>query len=445
MKLFDDAPGISPRGTWRNWAGNYRRQPAAVVRPETVSGVSEALQDAARMHRGFKVVGGSHSFTDIAATDGVVASLDALSGLVSADRETGLATFRAGTRLRDIAGLLQPYGLALPNMGDIDHQSLAGAVSTSTHGTGLEYTGFGGAVRAFTIVLADGEVRHCSADENPGLFQAGRVGLGAVGVLVEVTLQCVPRFLLSAVEQPEPLEDVLSGFAERCEQSDHFEFYWFPGTRVALTKTNTRLPGDAQRKPVTTASRLFDDEVLGNGLFSLTCQVGARFNGVVPGVNALATRLVSKRTYTDESHAVFVSPRRVRFREMEYALPFEEAEEAMRKVVDAANAFGESVSFPIEVRSAAADDVWMSTANGRRSVYIAVHRYHREPHAEYFEAIERIFWEHGGRPHWGKLHTLDAARLRGLYPHFDDFLAVREEVDPQRRFLNPYLRRVLGA
>lgn len=438
--------GISPRGTWRNWAGNYSRQPAVIERPETVSGVVTALERAAARRQSFKVVGGSHSFTDIAATDGVLATLDNYAGLISADAQTGLARFKAGTRLRDVHRLLEPHNLALANMGDVDHQSLAGAISTSTHGTGLGYTGFGGMVRALTIVLADGTVAECSETQNPELYQAARVSLGALGVVVDVTLQCVPRYLLHAVERPEPLEDVIATFAERAAAADHFEFYWFPGTREVLTKTNTRLAlGEAPLQPVGLADRIIGDELLSNGLYSLTCQIGARVNSVIPQVNRIANKLVSSREYTDLSHRVYVSNRRVRFRETEYALPIEHAAEALRRVVEAANSFGEAISFPLEIRATAADDVWMSTASGRQSIYIAAHRYHREPHAEYFEAIERIFWEFEGRPHWGKLHTLGAQQLRPLYPHFDDFLQQRALADPEGRFLNPYLRRVLGV
>ncbi|GAA1354108.1 D-arabinono-1,4-lactone oxidase [Falsarthrobacter nasiphocae] len=437
--------GISPRGTWSNWAGNHTRTPAAVEYPETLSGVVTALERARSAGRRFKVVGGSHSFSDIAAGDGVVASLDNYSGLVSADRSTGLAVFRAGTRLRDVHPLLDPHGLALPNMGDVDHQSLAGALSTSTHGTGLAYTGYGASVRALTIVLASGEVVECSPTSRPELFEAARVGLGALGVVVEVTIQCVPRFALRAEEKPEPLDDVIESFTERCEREDHLEFYWFPGTRTALTKTNTRLPWGVERSPVSWASRLIDDELVKNGVYGLTCRAGARFNGLVPLVNRAANRLVSARTYTDASQKVFVSSRRVRFRETEYALPFETAAEALREIVRVVDSFGEAISFPLEVRATAADDVWMSTSTGRRSVYIAAHRYVREPHEAYFAALERVFWDFGGRPHWGKIHSLDAERLRPLYPRFDNFLEQRALADPDGLFLNPYLERVLGV
>jgi L-gulonolactone oxidase len=437
--------GIARSGTWSNWAGNYRRTPAAIARPSSVEEVSEAVLSARAAKRGVKVIGGSHSFTDIAATDGTLMTLDGLSGVVRADSQTGLVTLRGGTRLSELPRLLTPYGLALPNMGDIDQQSIAGAISTSTHGTGLAFTGYGGMVRGLTLVLADGSLVSCSPAERPDLFDAARVGLGAFGVVVEVTLQLVPRFRLHAVERPEPLEEVLDSFQERVRSADHVEFYWFPGTDRALTKTNTRLPADAQRRPVSALRGLIDDELLSNGVYSLTCQLGARFNQAVPVVNRVANRLLSAREYVDDSHAVFTSPRRVRFREMEYALPLERADEILRRVIGTANGFGEAISFPLEVRVTAADDVWMSTATGRPSLYIAAHRYHREPHAEYFEALERVFQEYEGRPHWGKLHSMQARQLRPLYPRFDDVLEQRALVDPEGRFLNPYLRRVLGV
>ena len=428
---------------WQNWARCVTAEPAAVITPRDENEVSAVVLAAAERGQQVRAVGAGHSFTPIAATDGVQLRLDHLSGLVGADTATGLATLRAGTRLHDIPALLEPYGLAMANLGDIDTQTLAGAISTGTHGTGAAFPGLSGQVRGLRLVLADGSVVSCSAGEHPELFAAARLGLGAFGVLVEVTLACVPRFLLAADEHPEPLPQVLESFVERAATVDHLEFYWFPHTDRALVKQNQRLPADAARSQIPGWKAIVDDELMSNGLFELTCRLGTAAPAVVPAVNRLATRLVSDRRYTDRSTRVFVSPRRVHFREMEYAIE----PSALGAVITELDRLIQQrqwrISFPVEVRIAAADDIPLSTSFQRSSVYVAVHRFWREPFASYFLAAEQVFLDHGGRPHWGKLHSLDAARLRPRYPRFDAVVATRQQVDPHRVFGNVYLDRVL--
>ena len=418
--------------------------PDAVAMPRDESEITAAMGAAVDAGSTLKVVGGAHSFTPIAATSGTLLSLDHFSGIIRVDPLTNQVRFRAGTRLRDIGRLLEPYGLALANMGDIDHQSLAGAINTSTHGTGLAFTGFSGAVTALRIILPDGEARECSPTLNPGLFQAARVGLGALGVLTEITLQCVPRFKLHAREEPEPLAGMLESFVDRVVLSDHLEFYWFPYTDTALAKTNTRLPDDAPLDPVPWHGRLISDELVGNAAFAALCQVGARIPATVPPINKLAAKALAARSYTDQSERVFVAPRRVRFREMEYSVELAALPEVFAAVRTALEAHPQKISFPLEVRATGADDTWLGTASGRQSAYIAVHRYAGEPSREFFEAMEQVFVHYGGRPHWGKLHTRDSSYLASAYPHFNEFLAQRDAADPQGTMLNEHLRHLLG-
>jgi L-gulonolactone oxidase len=270
------------------------------------------------------------------------------------------------------------------------------------------------------------------------------VSVGALGVVSSLTLQAVPRYTLHRRDEPRPLEEVLDGLDALVDASDHFEFYWFPHTTRTLTKRNNRLPGD---EPVQAPPRWrswVDDELLSNGLFELTNRLSARAPRVVPVVNAVASRALSAREMTCASHDVFVSRRRVRFKEMEYAVPREALVHVLtelRRLVDRSSF---TLPFPVEVRFAAADDVWLSTAYGRDTAYVAVHQYHRLDHREYFEAFEQIACAAGGRPHWGKLHGLGVEQLERLYPRFDDFRAVRDRVDPRRVFGNDYLTRVLG-
>jgi len=434
-----------PGGTWQNWARTERVRPQVVEYPTTVEAVRRSVRSAAARGRAVKAVGAGHSFTGIAAAPGTLLDLTELSGLISVDRERRRVRLLAGTRLHRIPALLAPYALAMPNLGDIDRQSIAGAISTGTHGTGRRFGGISAQVVGATLVTADGDLLTVDDDHEPDLLPAVALGLGALGILVDVTLQCVPSFGLHARERPEDFDTVLDDLDARTHESDHFEFYWFPHTDVALTKTNTRLSADAPISPLLPAARLIDERIVGNGVHQFVCSAGRAVPALIPAINRLSARVWGDREFSDASHRVFATSRSVRFREMEYAVPVEELAAAVREVRDIADSPGRYIEFPIEVRVAAADDRWLSTAYGRESGYIAVHRYWRADHRSYFDAVEEVLRAHDGRPHWGKLHTLDAGELRARYPRFDDFLTLRERLDPARMFRNPYLDRVLGA
>ena len=430
---------------WRNWARTEAVRPLRVERPGSAGAVQRAVIAAGTAGLRVKAVGAGHSFSAIAVAPGVQLDLHDLSGVIRVDRAAHQVTLGAGTLLSRLEGLLAPHGLALANMGDIDRQALAGAISTGTHGTGSALGGLASQVVALTLVTGDGSLLHVSGTENAELLPAAALGLGALGIIVDVTLQCVPEFLLHSVEDAEPLDGVLESFLERTRAADHFEFFWFPHTGSALTKTNTRLSGGARRAPRSPVSRWFEDEALANGAYRGFCALGAIQPVLVPGFNRLAARLSGRREYTDVSSRVFVTNRTVRFRELEYGLPLDLIPSALAEVRALIERRAWRISFPIEVRSAAADDLWLSTAAGRETGYIAVHRYYREDHTEFFLAVEEIMLSHGGRPHWGKIHYADAEKLREAYPRFDDFGQVRDRLDPERRFSNPYLERVLGS
>ena len=428
---------------WRNWGRNVTAVPLRVERPADTGGLQRTVAAAAAAGVRVKAVGAGHSFTDIAATDGVQLDLDALQGLVSVDRAAGRVRLRAGTRLYQVPALLEPYGLAMPNLGDIDRQSVAGAVSTGTHGTGAAFGGLSTQVAGMTLVQPDGGLL-ALGDGDP-LLPAAALGLGALGIIADVTLQCVPAFVLRAEERSEPLAEVLSGLPDRVQSADHFEFYWFPHTDRAATKTNTRLPGTARRRPLGAVSAWVDETLLSNTVFRATCFAGRTVPAMVPAVNRAAARLLGGRDYADASPRVFTQRRTVRFREMEYAIPADQLQPAFTALRQLIEENRRRISFPVEVRWAAADDRWLSTAYGRDTAYIAVHRYYREEFSDYFDAVEAVMLRHGGRPHWGKLHSLAAPELAGKYPRFADFLRVRDRLDPDRVFANSYLDRVLGA
>lgn len=433
-----------PGGTWQNWARSTHVRPVRVERPRSPEGVQRAVQAAVALNLPIKAVGAGHSFTGIAVAPGVLLELDDLQGLVSVDTATSRVTLLAGTRLHRIPRMLAPHGLAMENLGDIDRQSIAGAISTGTHGTGARFGGIATQVVGATLVTADGEFLRVSDTENADLLPAVALGLGALGILVEVTLQCVPAFVMHAIDEPALLEEVLTTLDDRVAASDHFEFYWFPHTDVALTKRQTRLPESAPRKPLPTVGRWIDETLLSNGVYRVVCAAGQVIPAVTPPFSRLAVKLTGDREYTDRSHAVLTQSRNVRFREMEYALPAENVVPAFREIQALIARRGWRIEFPIEVRFAASDDLWLSTAHGRASGYIAVHRYWRADPTAYFEAVEKICLDYGGRPHWGKLHTLDAEQLRERYPRFGDFVALRDRLDPARRFANRHLERILG-
>ncbi|MCU1601819.1 MAG: FAD-dependent oxidoreductase [Frankiales bacterium] len=426
---------------WRNWAGNQAMSPAQVMHPRGTDEIAAAVKEAASGGRRVKAIGSGHSFTGIGLTDGVLLQLDRHAELIKVDQESKQVTVAAGMPLSTLNATLIENGLGLTNMGDIDVQTVSGAISTGTHGTGRASGSIAHQVAGLELALADGSVVNCSRQERPELFEMARVGLGALGVITAVTFQAEPMFALTADERPMPLDDVLDGFEELVAGNEHFEFYWFPHTRVALTKRNNR---STELAPLSRRRAWVDDELLSNKVFEATCRAGALMPRIIPGINKVAARALSARTYTDVAPHVFTSPRKVRFCEMEYAVPRADLPAVFRELTTLPESMGERISFPVECRVAPADDIPLSTASGRDSAYIAVHVFRGTRFDRYFDAVEKLMGTVAGRPHWGKLHNLDAAVLRERYPRFDDFLAVRRELDPEGVFRNAYLDRVLG-
>ncbi|MEV0372317.1 D-arabinono-1,4-lactone oxidase [Streptomyces sp. NPDC050636] len=441
----------SPTRPWRNWAGNVTARPARTVAPASTEELAAAVRAAAEDGLTVKAAGTGHSFTAAAATDGLLIRPERLTGVRKVDREAGTVTVAAGTPLKHLNETLAAHGLSLTNMGDIMEQTVSGATSTGTHGTGRDSASIAAQITGLELVTADGTVLTCSArgndennenDENSAVFDAARLGLGALGVITELTLAVEPEFLLTAREEPMAFDEVTGRFDELVAENEHFEFYWFPHTGSCNTKRNNRSQGPAA--PPGRVSGWVEDELLSNGVFQLACAVGRAVPAAIPGIAKVSSRALSARTYTDIPYRVFTSPRRVRFLEMEYAVPREAAVAALGELRALVERSDFKVSFPVEVRTAPADDIPLSTASGRDTAYIAVHMYRGTPHQAYFAATERIMTAHGGRPHWGKLHTRDAGYLADAYPRFAEFITLRDRLDPERRFANDYLRRVLG-
>ncbi|MCP3818545.1 FAD-binding protein [Streptomyces sp. A3M-1-3] len=431
------------KSAWRNWAGNVTARPVREVSPASVAELAEAVRRAAEDGLRVKAVGSGHSFTATAATDGLLVRPELLTGIRDIDREAGTVTVEAGTPLKRLNVALAREGLSLTNMGDIMTQTVAGATSTGTHGTGRDSASIAAQITALELVTADGSVLTCSEKENPDVFAAARIGLGALGIVTAITFAVEPVFLLTAREEPMAFDRVTDEFDGHVAENEHFEFYWFPHTGNCNTKRNNRSAGPSA--PTSPVAGWIEDEFLSNGLFQVICSLGRAVPATIPAVAEVSSRALSARTYTDIPYKVFTSPRRVRFMEMEYAVPREAAIGALREVKAMVERSDLRISFPVEVRTAPADDIVLSTAAGRDTAYIAVHMYRGTPYQAYFTAVERIMTAHGGRPHWGKVHTRDAEYFADVYPRFGEFIALRDRLDPERRFGNDYLRRVLGA
>jgi L-gulono-1,4-lactone dehydrogenase len=428
--------------TWTNWAGNQTARPSDIAHPGTEAELVAIVQRAAVAGQRVKVVGAGHSFTDIAVTDGTLLMLDRYNAMVDIDTVTYQVTVQAGMVLHDLNLALDRRGLAIPNLGDIDVQTVSGAVSTGTHGTGAGLRGLAGFIIALRLVTADGTVLSCSAAENAEVFHCARVGLGALGIISTVTLQVCPAFNLSVVNEPLRLDDVLRELGDHVRDNDHFEFFWVPHTGWALTKTNNRTTASVAPRPRLRAT--FDDVVMENYAFGALCHVGRHFPSQIPRL-AKALPSSGRVEFVDQSYKVFASKRIVRFYEMEYSIPAAACGEALGEVRSFVAATGLMLNFPVEVRFTAADDMPLSTGFGEPRCYIAVHIFKGMEFRPYFEGVERIMNSYGGRPHWGKLHFQTAATLADRYPEWSRFIDLREQLDPHRRFTNAYLDRVLGA
>ena len=424
---------------WINWGGNQQSLALDVLTPGTVDEVAAQVKEASGTGRRVKVVGSGHSFTAIAVADDHRMLLDRMTDLIAIDGP--LVTVQAGMPLWKLNETLARHGLAMPNLGDIDAQTVAGAISTGTHGTGATHTTLASCVVAVKIVTGDGEVLSLSSGDE--IFPAAQLGIGALGILVEVTLRCVPAFTLLADERPMALADVLAGLDEWIPSNEHVEFYWYPYTDRAQLKRNNRVA--ESHSPLSAFRGWMDDEFLANTVWQGVCRLGRKVPAIVPTVQAIAARALTARTYTERSDRVFCTPRRVHFTEMEYEIPraaLPEVLDALPRIIDA---LPFKVQFPVEVRFTGSDDVWLSHGYGRESAYVAVHQFTGAPYEPYFRAFEALCRPLGGRPHWGKLHYRTAEDLRPVYPKFDDFVAVRDRLDPARVFTNEYLDRVLGV
>jgi L-gulono-1,4-lactone dehydrogenase len=418
---------------WTNWAREQRCAPERIHRP----GSEEELVRAVTGARRVKVAGSGHSFTDIACTDGVMIDISGMRRMLAVEGDE--VTVEAGITLHDLGEELRTRGLAMENQGDVDPQTVAGAISTATHGTGGRFGNLSSQVVGVRLVDGSGDVHEIRVGDE---LRAARVSLGALGALSAVTLRCVPAFTIHRIDEPRPLDDVLPRLDELVDSHDHWEAFVMPYTRRALTLTSART--DRAPEPPGRAAAFVHDVILENAVLGGFCRTGRRFPSLIPALNRRLAGLMGRAEHVDASNRVYANVRLVRFTEMEYAIPRELAAEALERVLALIERRRLPVNFPIELRVVAPDDALLSTAYERPTAYIAVHLYVGMEFETYFRAVEAIMDEYGGRPHWGKRHYQSAATLAARYPEWDRFAEIRERFDPERRFENDYLRRVLG-
>jgi L-gulono-1,4-lactone dehydrogenase len=430
------------RRRWRNWSGEQRCRPLRIARPRTREGLIAAVIEANEAGRRIKVAGSGHSFTGIALTDGTMLDLTMLKRVLDVDRPSGLVKVEAGIVLADLNRRLDQRGLALENLGDIDRQSLAGSISTGTHGTGIRFRNLSSQIVSMEVVTADGTLREFSESSDPDGWRAARIGLGALGAIYSVTLQTVTNFRIDRTDRPRPLPDVLAALDSFVDELDHFEFYVFPHTEVALCRESMRTQVPA--KPASPAATYAQEVVVENWLAAGFAQVARHVPAAIPTLSKMAAAGAGKSRKVDSSFKVYASERRLKFTEMEYSIPRVNAREVVERVLAIAARPEFEVCFPIEVRFTAGDDAMLSPAHGRDSCYFAVHHDRHGDWQPYFEAVAAVMAEYGGRPHWGKRHQLGSTELAELYPRFEDFKAVRGRLDPDSRFANPYTEQVLG-
>ena len=427
---------------WTNWAGDQSCHPIAIERPRTLDELRRLVADAGDAGRTIRVAATGHSFTDIALTDGVMVSLDHLTRTLDFDGETGLFRVEGGIVLAELNRAMHQSGVAFENLGDIDRQTVAGSISTGTHGTGERFQNVSAQIAALELVTAGGELVTIDESE-PDLLRAARVGLGALGIIYSVTVRTVPSYTLDRVDSPKPLGDTLNRLDELNAGTDHFEFYVFPDTDIALCRESRRTdePPAPRHPALVYAQEVMLENWVGQALRARRPPLP--FAGAAAGAHRLARRgaLAARSTAGTGSSPPSGGSSSPRWSTGSRAST---RRAAIERVLEVAARPKHAVAFPIEVRFVAADDSMLSPSHAAR--HLLRRRPPGPPHGwePYFREVEAIAREYGGRPHWGKRHFQTAATLAPLYPRWADFAAVRSRLDPGGLFRNDYTERVLG-
>ena len=426
---------------WSNWAKTVTCRPAQIAKPRSIDEIAAVVSASAAAGRPVRAVGSGHSYSPLVATEGTILSLDNFQGIEAVDTVAGEVTVRGGTKLRSIGPLLRRHGLAMENLGDTDAQSLAGAISTGTHGSGIALGSVSTQVAGLTLVTATGDVIECSRERDEDVFRAAAVSLGTLGIIARVRLKTVPAYRLERKKQNRQLDEVLAEIDSLVTDNRHFEFWAFPYAR----RVSTRMSNMTGEEPnVATLKRLWENIVVDTAGLWVLSQAGRLSPAVSRGVARLSARLNSQGTSVDDNYRILATPRYVKLTETEYAVPAEAGPECLREVLEFIEREGIPVNFPLEYRYVAADDLFLSPFYERDSALIDAQQFHGMPYEGYFRGCEAIFRKYGGRPHLGKIHHCDHSQLQALFPGWDDFNRVRRQLDPGGVFMTPYLRGLLG-
>lgn len=416
--------------TWSNWSGFQQAHPQHILHPENVL----ELQHIVQSHPKIRVVGAGHSFTPLVCTDATLVSLNQISGVSSSDTAHSRCSLYAGTRLYNLDQYLEPINQALMNQGDIDQQSLAGAVSTGTHGTGADLHCISAYVEDFELLTASGEILKCSRTENPEIFAAGRVSLGSLGILTKITMQNRPRFKLKEHIQLCTVADMMQFIQRWKHQHRHIECFVFCHAEKLMLKTLDETDEEPQPRKESYPSE--------DMLLTICSELIKNVPSLNPYVQKLLGTFVKPTTAVDWSSKIFPTVRNTKFNEMEYQIPVDDGLDCLEEVLAALRHHKVATFFPLEFRFVKGDDIWISPFYQQDSISISVHQYHKQDPRLIFDIVEPIFQKYKGRPHWGKMHSMTTMQLRSLYPKWDDFLRLRQQLDPERKFLNPYLEQL---
>lgn len=432
---------IKKKTIWKNWSETVLSEPENIHYPKSIADIQRIIKTCHQNGKRLRVVGAGHSFTPLAATGECLLSLDRMYGIESIDSLNHRVTVWAGTNLNHLGQMLHECDYAMENLGDINEQTIAGAISTGTHGTGADFGSLSTQIEMLTIVTANGEVKEISPVQNPDYLNAIRVSLGMLGVIVKVQLNVVKQHRFVKKSYSLSLQNCLPQLHTLRADNQHFEFYWFPYTNTVQVKTMNRI---GENNTAAKKGSMLNELIVENGFLWALSEISRmqpRFAKTISKACALG---IPTGTHIGYSHQTFVTPRLVKFREMEYSVPYKEMEAVLRDIRYVIEKKKIQVHFPIECRYVKADDIWLSPSYKRDSAYIAIHMYNGMPFQDYFDAVEEVFAHYSGRPHWGKMHNLTEEKLASIYPKWDDFLRVRRELDPDGVFLNAYLQKLFG-
>lgn len=415
---------------WSNWSGSVSAN-AALARPQSEDELAALVRSAHKL----RATGAGHSFMPLCESGELIVSLDDIAGAIHIATDRRTARIPAGWSIRRLTAALWEEGLALGNQGDVNPQSLAGAMATGTHGTGVNLGSLSTFARGFRLVGADGEARWCDADINADLFQAQRLSLGLFGVATEIEVAVVPAFHLAERIEKRRWAEVRESYDELTRQHRHVEFWFFPHSDHVILKTLD--PCDPCDPPPTTTD-------MEEATFRRILDISARLPFLTPPLQRLMMKSGISGRRRGPAHSIFPSDRTLRFEEMEYEMPRAAGLEALEEVVGWIRRGRLPVTFPFEYRVVAADDIWMSPMNAGPVAAISMHQYAKMPWRNLFADAEAIFRGAGGRPHWAKRHTLNRADVAALYPMAGRYTAVRRAADPHGKFLNPHLESLFA-